>query len=188
MKIHCLKVHPDYFVDLADGIKTCEIRKNDRGYQVGDEIVLQMYRVNRWLQGTRIAFKITHILPGFGLKDGYVALSIKRIPITAEHNDAFGKHLVALAMNDKQAPKDTLEEELNSMTLTHYVLKRADIAKLSPENLDKFHEILGEIGSIRIELGKEPTPRYLVINHDEKYIEQAIDFFKSVGAWGNKEE
>lgn len=187
MKMHCLKIDPEYLTALADGTKTCEIRKNDRNYQVGDEIILQPWRVNRWLQGTRLAFKITHITH-YEMKQGYVALSIKRIPITAEHNDAFGKFLVARAMSGGQAPKDTLGEELNSMTLTHYVLKRADIAKLSPESLDKFHEILGEIGDIRVNLGKEPTPRYLVINHDEEYIGQAINFFKSIGAWGDKEE
>jgi hypothetical protein len=41
--IHELKCWPDYFARLADGTKTFEIRKNDRGYQAGDELVLYQY-------------------------------------------------------------------------------------------------------------------------------------------------
>jgi hypothetical protein len=41
--IHELKTHPQYFARLADGSKTFEIRKNDRGYQAGDVLVLREY-------------------------------------------------------------------------------------------------------------------------------------------------
>lgn len=40
---HELKVWPVYFRRLADGLKTFEIRKNDRGYQAGDTLILREY-------------------------------------------------------------------------------------------------------------------------------------------------
>ena len=41
--IHNLKTHPAYFKRLADGSKTFEIRKNDRGYQAGDVLLLEEF-------------------------------------------------------------------------------------------------------------------------------------------------
>lgn len=40
-KIHELKCTPEFFVPLADGRKTFEVRNNDRGYSVGDLLVLR---------------------------------------------------------------------------------------------------------------------------------------------------
>lgn len=40
---HELKIWPQYYCRVADGSKTFEIRKNDRGYQPGDEVVLREY-------------------------------------------------------------------------------------------------------------------------------------------------
>lgn len=37
---HDLKIWPQYFSRAADGCKTFEVRKNDRGFQMGDEVVL----------------------------------------------------------------------------------------------------------------------------------------------------
>jgi hypothetical protein len=41
MKIHKLKLIADYYNDSASGIKTFEIRKNDRDYKVGDILELR---------------------------------------------------------------------------------------------------------------------------------------------------
>lgn len=41
--IHKLKTRPVFFAAIADGSKTFEIRKNDRGFKVGDALVLQCY-------------------------------------------------------------------------------------------------------------------------------------------------
>jgi ASC-1-like (ASCH) protein len=43
MKIHELKILPQYFNDVQDGSKNFEIRKNDRGFAVGDKIILKEY-------------------------------------------------------------------------------------------------------------------------------------------------
>lgn len=39
--IHELKTWPQYFCRVADGSKTFEVRKNDRGFQQGDEVLLR---------------------------------------------------------------------------------------------------------------------------------------------------
>lgn len=41
--IHELKIWPQYYCRVADGSKTFEIRKNDRGFQPGDKVVLKEY-------------------------------------------------------------------------------------------------------------------------------------------------
>ncbi len=40
MTVHKLKLFPEYFDAVANGIKTFEIRKNDRDYKVGDTLRL----------------------------------------------------------------------------------------------------------------------------------------------------
>lgn len=42
--IHELKVWPDYYERLADGSKTFEVRKDDRGYQTGDTLWLREWK------------------------------------------------------------------------------------------------------------------------------------------------
>lgn len=37
---HELKIWPQYYCRVADGTKTFEVRKNDRGYQPGDTVEL----------------------------------------------------------------------------------------------------------------------------------------------------
>ena len=38
---HELKTWPQYFCRVADGTKTFEVRKNDRGFQQGDTVILK---------------------------------------------------------------------------------------------------------------------------------------------------
>lgn len=39
--IHELKILPQYYCRVADGSKTFEIRRNDRGFQSGDTVILR---------------------------------------------------------------------------------------------------------------------------------------------------
>jgi hypothetical protein len=44
--IHELKTWPQYFQRVKDGSKTFEVRKNDRGFQLGDSVVLREWDPN----------------------------------------------------------------------------------------------------------------------------------------------
>ena len=40
---HILKIWPQYYCRVADGSKTFEVRKNDRGFQPGDTVILREF-------------------------------------------------------------------------------------------------------------------------------------------------
>ena len=46
MKIHQLKILPEYFAPVCLGLKSFEIRENDRDFQVGDLVELREYLPN----------------------------------------------------------------------------------------------------------------------------------------------
>ena len=77
MKVHNLKIKPQYFKDVISGIKTFEVRKNDRDFKVGDLMVLETYD-NKRFTGGYVNTKITYILddPEY-CKPGYVILGFK---------------------------------------------------------------------------------------------------------------
>ena len=43
VKIHRLKSWPQFFRDINAGVRTHELRKNDRNFRVGDCLILQEY-------------------------------------------------------------------------------------------------------------------------------------------------
>lgn len=78
MNRHELKCEPGHFRDVQLGLKKYEVRYNDRGFTVGDEIELVEYHVQFGELGGRLTAKITHILHGgYGLKPGFVVLGIE---------------------------------------------------------------------------------------------------------------
>jgi ASC-1-like (ASCH) protein len=78
MKTHTLRILPEYFEAVKDGRKTFEIRLNDRGYNVGDSLVLQEFASGLY-SGDQIIVNVTDVLfSGFGLEDGWVIMSIRR--------------------------------------------------------------------------------------------------------------
>lgn len=86
MKIHELKVWPEYFEEVQKGNKTFEIRKNDRDYKTGDVILLQEYDPNKShvchtcdclkYTGRELKCKVTYIT-SFGLQENFVCMGIK---------------------------------------------------------------------------------------------------------------
>lgn len=101
MTKHTLKLNDRYFDAVANGIKTFEIRKNDRGFHVGD--TLELYRVannGKYICGgtyngevltdyniregmTPVEVKVKYILTHDdfpdGIPEGYVVMSIERV-------------------------------------------------------------------------------------------------------------
>ncbi|MBE9910012.1 DUF3850 domain-containing protein [Enterococcus mundtii] len=84
--IHELKILPEYFEAVTSGRKQFEIRKNDRGYKVGD--VLNLKEVDYFHEsittdrfyytGDSYKAEITYITD-YAQKDGYVVLGIRGV-------------------------------------------------------------------------------------------------------------
>jgi len=77
--IHQLKIHPEHFELLRTGLKRFEIRKDDRGFEIGHVLSLQEWSpINRRYSGRQLHFKITCKYQGeqFGIQEGYAVLGL----------------------------------------------------------------------------------------------------------------
>lgn len=86
MAQHKLKTIGRYFDAIANGSKTFEIRKNDRAFQTGDELILERweeteYGLRRSSPIQLAAMKITYLLQGgqFGIEPQYCVLGFKKV-------------------------------------------------------------------------------------------------------------
>ncbi len=61
-RVHQLKIAPAYFNAVVTGEKRAELRKDDRGYKVGDVLCLCECTHGKY-SGKECAAVITHILP-----------------------------------------------------------------------------------------------------------------------------
>ena len=82
MRAHRLKTWPAAFRAIRDGWKTCELRKADRDFQVGDYLLLIEFDPKEdQACGDYIYRRVTHIVqpgdPPNGLVEGFVILSIE---------------------------------------------------------------------------------------------------------------
>jgi len=77
MKTHELKIWPQYFDAVRSGLKTFEIRRDDRNFAVGDRLVLEEWDPEtEQYTGRALMTIITYKLPGAVLRAGFCALSI----------------------------------------------------------------------------------------------------------------
>jgi hypothetical protein len=83
VKTHNLKIWPQWFDAVRVGSKTFEIRKNDRGFAVGDLLVLEEFRPGVGTYTDRkITRRVTYLIEGddggelMGLVEGYCALGL----------------------------------------------------------------------------------------------------------------
>lgn len=77
---HTLKTWPEYMDSIENGQKTFEVRKNDRGFRLGDILHLREWCPKHKKWGTRIVTcSISYILhgPAFGICEGYCVMGIK---------------------------------------------------------------------------------------------------------------
>lgn len=88
--IHELKTDPEVFDAVAAGLKTFEIRKDDRDFEVGDTLLLQRTRhTGEEMAGGKplvytghaITRTVSHLLRGpiYGLREGWVILSLNSV-------------------------------------------------------------------------------------------------------------
>ncbi|QTO00531.1 DUF3850 domain-containing protein [Brucella sp. 458] len=104
---HTLKIDAQPMEDLLSGAKTGEVRKDDRGFQVGDTVRLTC------ADGRTVYRVISHIQRGYGLPDGICVLSYT-IPAPVDANP-----LASNPVDDKIAP----DTDGNAPAATDTVLK-----------------------------------------------------------------
>lgn len=80
IKHHNLKIQPPHFEKIIEGRKTFEIRRNDRGFEVGHSVTLQEY-LNGYT-GREITANIIYITD-FEQKPGFVVMQLAGIALTA---------------------------------------------------------------------------------------------------------
>jgi hypothetical protein len=81
--VHELKTWPQFFGVVKSGDKKMELRKNDRLFKVGDDLILKEWDpVEGKCTGRICRRRITHIYEGtgWGLLPGFAILSIKKLP------------------------------------------------------------------------------------------------------------
>lgn len=74
--IHELKILPEYFTEVLSRKKTFEIRKNDRGFQEGDTVILKEHTKKKGFSGNYVKAKITYV-SDFAQKQDFVVLAIR---------------------------------------------------------------------------------------------------------------
>lgn len=75
---HELKSLPEFFNPILDGNKTFEIRLNDRGFNVGDRLLLREY-VGAFGYTTRAIIVEVIYITDFAQREGFVVMSIRKI-------------------------------------------------------------------------------------------------------------
>lgn len=84
MKTHDLKTVPPYFDDVAGGAKTFEVRRDDRGFAVGDVL-----RLREWAPvpgrglgdytGREVFRRVTYVLRDYPeVAEGFVVMGVKK--------------------------------------------------------------------------------------------------------------
>ena len=87
MTTHTLKVWPEFFDAIHEGVKTWEFRRDDRGFRVGDVLVLRCWSPSTGymrISDTAGDYKaqrvtVTYILHGgrLGVPEGFCIMSIE---------------------------------------------------------------------------------------------------------------
>ena len=75
---HNLKIANEYFEAVNEGLKTFEIRNNDRNFKVEDIVNLEEIDENKEYTGWKVTGKITYIT-NYAQMSGYVVFSFVKI-------------------------------------------------------------------------------------------------------------
>lgn len=82
MNRHHLKTHPPAFHAVRNGLKRFEYRRNDRGFEEGDVLVLEEWSPDaQGHTGKSEEVRVTYMLtgPDYGIPAGFAVMSIKRL-------------------------------------------------------------------------------------------------------------
>ena len=79
VKVHELKSHPWFFESLLDGTKRFELRKNDRGFKVGDTLLLKEWKPkDEVYTGREVRARVLYLTEDSNfVQPGIVAMSIE---------------------------------------------------------------------------------------------------------------
>lgn len=92
--VHELKCWPEYYSKIVSGEKTFEVRRDDRGFKVGDALLLMEWSPETGYSGNQLLFEVTYILPGgnWGIFEKHCVMAIRRAP--KQRNAVPEKHSV----------------------------------------------------------------------------------------------
>lgn len=111
MKVHRLKTWSTPFEDVKSGMKTFEIRKNDRDYRIGDVLVLDLYNnlLREYDEHTSpLVCEVQYVMRGgrFGVAEDYVVMAIAPVEREVERVIlALTPHWSAEPSSDSQEKK-----------------------------------------------------------------------------------
>jgi hypothetical protein len=74
--VHWLKLNQEYYIPILSGSKTFEIRKNDRDYQVGDTVVLEVFEKGSYKREFSPIRRTIKYMTDYQQRKGYVVFSI----------------------------------------------------------------------------------------------------------------
>lgn len=79
MTTHELKCWPEFFRHIVSGAKTFELRRDDRGYRAGDELLLREWSKSGGYTGREMQVEVTYLLSGpvMGIAEGWVCMAIR---------------------------------------------------------------------------------------------------------------
>lgn len=97
---HNLKIWPEYFAAVRDGLKRAELRWNDREYQAGDILDLCEWDQNEEaFTGDFISVTVTHVADLGQWMPGYVLLSVDPpAPVAVPDDSAITQHFDTIAL------------------------------------------------------------------------------------------
>lgn len=78
--IHKIKLDLSFCDLVYKGVKTFEVRRNDRNYQKGDLVCFQPVGLLHQLVEHPVKdkiYEITYVLSGWGIQEGFVVFAIK---------------------------------------------------------------------------------------------------------------
>jgi hypothetical protein len=84
--VHKLKTWPQFYQDISDGVKTFELRKDDRGYMVGDVLILMEFDPNKnggSYTGRALSRLVMYKLDAasfLGIEKGYCVMGLGVLP------------------------------------------------------------------------------------------------------------